>query len=441
MTTEKKTRSAETPTGAPGEKNVSLAYRLYGLFCVLLGAYTLFAVVVFGAQMLWALQTDPSLIIVGTDPTLPVVLLALSCALTFVDGVALIVFGRSLRKSRRRNAARWSHVLIATSVVQILLKIMVQGVDTTLVPDAVQLLLLIAVSVTVDPSLREERALRRHVRDMVEREAAEEGLLGRDVEGKGYIELNFFNLFWVFVICCVLGLVIETIYHFVVVVPGEIQDRAGLLFGPFSPIYGFGAVLMTVALNRFYKANPAIIFVVSAVIGGLFETATSLFMEFGFGAVAWDYSGSTIFGLFPDPIAVIFGGRTSTLFMCMWGVLGFVWIKLCLPWMLRLINLIPWKIRYSFTALCAVLMLVNGVMTLEALDCWFERLSGIPQTTPVERFYAEHYDDAYMAHRFESMTITPDDSARVDGSKLAASVEVDETYLEDAAQDTFEDAA
>ena len=185
MTTEKKTRSAETPTGAPGEKNVSLAYRLYGLFCVLLGAYTLFAVVVFGALMLWALQTDPSLIIVGTDPTLPVVLLALSCALTFVDGVALIVFGRSLRKSRRRNAARWSHVLIATSVVQILLKIMVQGVDTTLVPDAVQLLLLIAVSVTVDPSLREERALRRHVRDMVEREAAEEGLLGRDVEGKG----------------------------------------------------------------------------------------------------------------------------------------------------------------------------------------------------------------------------------------------------------------
>ena len=441
MTAEKKTRSAETPTGASGEKNVSLAYRLYGLFCALLGAYTLFAVVIFGALMLWALQTDPSLIIVGTDPTLPVVLLALSCALTFVDGVALIVFGRSLRKSRRRNAARWSHVLIATSVVQILLKIMVQGVDTTLAPDAVQLLLLIAVSVTVDPSLREERALRRHVRDMVEREAAEEGLLGRDVEGKGYIELNFFNLFWVFVICCVLGLVIETVYHFVVVVPGEIQDRAGLLFGPFSPIYGFGAVLMTVALNRFYKANPAIIFVVSAVIGGLFEAATSLFMEFGFGAVAWDYSGSTIFGLFPDPIAVIFGGRTSTLFMCMWGVLGFVWIKLCLPWMLRLINLIPWKIRYSFTALCAVLMLVNGVMTLEALDCWFERLSGIPQTTPVERFYAEHYDDAYMAHRFESMTITPDDSARVDGSKLAASVEVDETYLEDAAQDTFEDAA
>ena len=400
---------------APKQK-MPLAYRIYGLFCVLLGIFTLFAVAMFAALMTWALQTDPSMVIVGTDPTLPVVLLAISYAITFADGIALIAFGRMLRKGSRRNAARISHVLIATSVVQVLFKLMLQGVDLSLIPDAIQLFLLIAVSVTVDPSLRQERELKRRVRDMVDREAAEEDMLGRDLEGKGYIELNFFNLFWVFVICCFLGLIIETVYHFVIVVPGEDQDRAGLLFGPFSPIYGFGAVLMTVALNRFYKANPLIIFVVSAVIGGLFEAATSLFMELGFGAVAWDYSGSTIFGLFADPIALIFGGRTSALFMCMWGVLGFVWIKLCLPWMLRLINLIPWKVRYSFTTLCAVLMLVNGVMTLEALDCWFERLSGIPQTTPVEQFYAENYDNDYMAHRFESMTITPDDSARVDGA-------------------------
>ena len=432
-----------TPTPStsnePAEKRkIPLVMRLFGILCSVLGVFTVFAVIVFAALMAWALQADPSMIIVGTDPTLPVVLLVISYLVTIGNAMALLVFGHSLRKSQRRNAVRWSHVLIGTSVIQILLKIMLQGIDTTLISDAIQLLILVAISVTVDPSLRKERELKRRVQDMVDREAAEEGMLGRDLEGKGYIELNFFNLFWVFVICCVLGLVIETVYHFAVVVPGEIQDRAGLLFGPFSPIYGFGAVLMTVALNRFYRANPAIIFVVSAVIGGLFEAATAWFMEMGFGAVAWDYSGSTIFGLFPDPIAVIFAGRTSTLFMCMWGALGFVWIKLCLPWMLRLINLIPWKIRYSFTTLCAVLMLVNGVMTLEALDCWFERLSGIPQTTPVEQFYAEHYDNDYMAHRFESMTITPDDSARVDGAARAANIEVDEEFSEGAADATFE---
>ena len=412
------TIDADMRAGAPASEGdaaaakIPLAMRLYGALCTVLGVFTLFSVIVFAALMTWALQTDPSLIIVGTDPTLPVVLLAISYLVTIGNGAALVVFGRSLRKSRRRNAARWSHVLIGTSVVQVLLKIMLQGIDATLVPDAVQLLILLAISVTVDPSLRRERALERHVRDMVEREAAEEGMLGRDVEGKGYIELNFFNLFWVFVVCCVLGLIIETVYHMVVVDPGVYQDRAGMLYGPFSPIYGFGAVLMTIALNRFYKANPVVIFLVSAVIGGLFEAAVSWFMQVGFGAVAWDYSGFTIFGLFPDPIAVLFAGRTSTLFMCMWGALGFVWIKFCLPWLLKLINLIPWQARYSFTTLCAILMLVNGIMTLQSLECWYQRESGLAPSSPVEEFYAEHYDNAYMQHRFQSMEITPENSAR-----------------------------
>ena len=79
-----------------------------------------------------------------------------------------------------------------------------------------------------------------------------------------------FQPFWVFFVCSVLGLILEEVWHMVVVDHGVYQDRAGMLFGPFSPIYGFGAVLMTMALNRFYKKNPLIIFLVSALIGGAF---------------------------------------------------------------------------------------------------------------------------------------------------------------------------
>lgn len=402
-----------TPTPAE-QKKIPLVVKVYGFLCLIDGIVTIPTIAMFIGLVAWALNTDPSLITVGTNPTLPVVLLIISLVVTTANAVALIIFGRSLLHNRRRHAARISHVLIATTIVQVLLKLMLSGLDTSIITDAVQLVIVITLSITVDPTLREERKLQRNLRDMVDRQAAEVGMLGRDIEGKGFIELNFFNLFWVFVVCCFLGLIIETIYHMVVVEPGVYQDRAGLLFGPFSPIYGFGALLMTVALNRFYKANPIIIFVVSAIIGGLFEAATAWFMQVGFGATAWDYSGSTIFGLFPDPIAVIFGGRTSTLFMCMWGALGFVWIKLCLPRLLKLINLIPWKLRYSLTTLCALLMLVNGIMTLQALDCWYERLSGTASDTPVEEFYARNFDNDYMQHRFQSMEITPEDSGRVD---------------------------
>ncbi len=411
---------AAVPTQETPTKKVPLVIKIYGALCLIDGVLTVPMVIVFIALVAGALISDPSSVAIGADPTLPVILFGIAVVVGFINAIALIIFGRSLLKNRRRNAARWSYTLIVTTIIQLLLAVMLQGIGPHLVQNAIQLAILIALSITVDPSLNEERKLKQQQREKEDRKAALRGMLGRDPEGKGYIELNFFNLFWVFVVCCVLGLIIETIYHMVVVDPGVYQDRAGMLFGPFSPIYGFGAVLMTVALNRFYKANPIIIFVISSIIGGLFEAAVSWFMQVGFGAVAWDYTGSTLFGVVPDPIAIIFSGRTSTLFMCMWGALGLVWIKFCLPWLLKLINLIPWKLRYSLTTLCAVLMLVNGVMTLEALDCWFERVSGVAGTSPVEQFYAEHFDNEYMEHRFESMSITPEDSGRTDASAIAS---------------------
>ena len=398
----------EAPAPAESRK-ISVLLKIYGVYCLATAAAVLVLLALIAIPLA---RYGADLYHERHDVTLTMTLVAVQLVTMFLASVGYVAFGVLVLKNRRRHVAQIAYALLGIGIVNLILEIMLNGFGDNLIYGGVRLVVLLVISVTVDPTLISERQLQRKLRDMETEEAAEAGTLGRAKGDRGFIELDFFNLFWVFVVCCVLGLMIETVYHMVVVDPGVYQDRAGMLYGPFSPIYGFGAVLMTVALNRFYRANPIVIFLVSAVIGGLFEAAVSWFMQVGFGAVAWDYSGSTIFGLFPDPIAVLFGGRTSTLFMCMWGALGFVWIKVCLPWLLKLINLIPWQARYSFTALCAVLMLVNGIMTLQSLECWYQRESGIAPSSPVEEFYAEHYDDAYMAHRFQSMTITPEDSAR-----------------------------
>ena len=395
---------------APAEsRKISVILKLYGIYCLVTAAAVIALIALITVPLV---QYGAELFRERHDVTLTMTLTILQVVTMFVGAAGYVAFGVLMLRDRRRHVAQIAYGLVGVGIVNLLLEIMLGGFGDNLIYSGVRLLILIVISATIDPTLITERQLQRKLRDMETEEAAEAGTLGRAKGDRGFIELDFFNLFWVFVVCCVLGLIIETVYHMVVVDPGVYQDRAGMLYGPFSPIYGFGAVLMTVALNRFYRANPVVIFLVSAVIGGLFEAAVSWFMQVGFGAVAWDYSGSTIFGLFPDPVAVLFGGRTSTLFMCMWGALGFVWIKVCLPWLLKLINLIPWQARYSVTAVCAALMLVNGVMTLQSLECWYQRESGLPPSSPVEEFYAEHYDDAYMAHRFQSMTITPEDSAR-----------------------------
>ena len=336
---------------------------------------------------------------------LPFILSCVEVVVLIADAACMAVFGIQLLRSRRRHAARWAYALMPLTLAHGMLSLALEGFGQNLLGPFIQMAILVALSVTLDPALLQERQLRWHLKRMDDHDAytkaVSENMLGRDQSGKGYISLDYFNIFWLFVVGCVVGLIIETIYHFALV--HEYQDRAGLLWGPFSPIYGCGAVILTVCLNRLWRKNPVLIFFASAVIGGAFEFFVSWFMEAAFGITAWDYTGQWL----------SIGGRTSGKYMVFWGLLGLAWIKFVLPYLLRLINRIPWQVRYSLTAVCAALMLVDIVMTLMALDCWYSRVSGVPQSAPISQFFAEHFNDAYMQHRFQTMTIDPSKSGRI----------------------------
>ena len=390
--------SAQTPDGSPDRKKLPLALKIYGVLLIVgaLISLPVFALVIAG--MVLGMQELTAQLDVNTYVIFGIYLVA-----NAVSAVTELVFGINLLRNKRRFARQVCEVLIAVNIGIFLCELMLSGTDiASALGYLVRFGILIAAMVYLDPSLSEERALQRKLRDMETRERAEDGTLGLDETGKGYIQLDFFNLFWIFVVCCVLGLIIETIYHFVVVDPGHYQNRTGMLYGPFSPIYGFGAVLMTIALNRFHKAPLIVVFLVSAVIGGAFEYLVSWFLQFAFGIVAWDYTGTFL----------SIDGRTNGMFMAMWGVLGCAWVKLLLPRMLKLVNLIPWNWRYSLTTVCAVLMLVNGFMTLASLDCWYQREDGKQPQNALEQFCAEHYDNQFMQDHFQSMSINPDNSTR-----------------------------
>ena len=381
----------------PSRKKIPLVLKVFGILLIVVGSLTVATI----ALSAFGISEGFTKSLSDYDTT-TLVIFGVEVALTAVSGVLYIALGVYLLRNKRRLARHALETLIILDISLFLCDVMVYGFSLQgIIASLIRLVLAIALMVYIDPSLSEERELRRKLRDLETRDRAEEGTLGRDETGKGYIELDFFNLFWIFVVCCVLGLLIETVYHAIVF--GGYQDRAGVLYGPFSPIYGFGAVLMTVALNRFHNKPIAIIFLVSAIIGGAFEYLTSWFMQFAFGIVAWDYTGTFL----------SIDGRTNFVFMCMWGVLGCLWVKLLLPRMLKLVNMIPWNWRYSVTTVCAALMIANGAMTLFALDSWYQREAGHEPTNAIERFCAEHYDNDFMEHRFQSMSINPDNATRV----------------------------
>ncbi len=66
--------------------------------------------------------------------------------------------------------------------------------------------------------------------------------------------------------------------------------KRGFLYGPYLPVYGFGAVLMVFLLKRF-KKNPLVVFLLSMLVTGVLEYFTGYALWNIFHKTWWDYTG------------------------------------------------------------------------------------------------------------------------------------------------------
>ncbi|MDR2671701.1 MAG: putative ABC transporter permease [Coriobacteriales bacterium] len=215
--------------------------------------------------------------------------------------------------------------------------------------------------------------------------------------------LNYYHLFWIFVISSVLGLVLETVYHFVVF--GGYEARFGLVWGPFSPIYGCGAVFFTLVSRgrRVERKSRFIInvFLSCAIGGAVLEFVASWLMQTFFGVVSWDYSGTFL----------NFDGRTNLFFGVMWGLLGTAWICWCLPTIIRFIDRIPENRHVLATVLLSLFMALNILTTIMAVNRAYERSQGLPAQSQLEQLLDREYSDEFISERFENATILPEESS------------------------------
>lgn len=128
------------------------------------------------------------------------------------------------------------------------------------------------------------------------------------------------KLFILFFIYSVIGWLVEV--FFVFLESKKIVNR-GFLIGPYLPIYGFGAVLIT--LSSFYIPSMAdsisSVFLISFIICGILEYLTSYFMEKRFSIRWWDYS--------TKPMNL--NGRVWIGNLILFGLAGLVIVKIVNP--------------------------------------------------------------------------------------------------------------
>lgn len=208
--------------------------------------------------------------------------------------------------------------------------------------------------------------------------------------------LGFYKLFWVFFIGCFVGVVVEVLFC-IFVTEHRYESRQGVIYGPFNPVYGFGAIAMTIVLYFFRKKNETWIFIIGAVIGALFETLCSVYQEYFLGTVSWDYTGSKY---------SLMGGRTDLVFAIFWGILAVIWIKLIYPFMSKWIEKIPNKIGIILTWVLLVFMVFDCIISCLAVDRMVKRHNGTANDTAVGAFLDEHYPDEFLLSIYPNMIFT-----------------------------------
>lgn len=203
--------------------------------------------------------------------------------------------------------------------------------------------------------------------------------------------LNFYKIFWVFFLGSFFGVVWETLYC--LVTAGHMECRWGLIHGPFNPVYGFGAVLFTIILNKISHYRDLWIFLICTVCGGAFEYLCSFTQEKIFGTISWNYTD----------MKFNFAGRTNLLYSFFWGILGLLWVKEFYPRLSTLIEKFPSRFGKVLTYVALIYMILNIVLSSLAVERQTQRLHGKPANTTLAKVLDDLYPDEFLKKIYPNM--------------------------------------
>lgn len=156
-----------------------------------------------------------------------------------------------------------------------------------------------------------------------------------------------------FIICAMIGWIYEVFFE-MVIWKGPFTNR-GVLFGPYLPVYGFGAILIISIFGRFVNNKPLktklllipVMFIGVFLLTSFVELITSYICEYFMGSWPWDY---TMFKYtLDDRVALV----TSTVF----GVGGLFFLYILKPCVDKLVSKLKEK-SLNITSLMIVIILI-----------------------------------------------------------------------------------
>jgi len=165
--------------------------------------------------------------------------------------------------------------------------------------------------------------------------------------------MTFLNIFYSFILYSFLGWITETTF---VSINRKQFVNMGFLDGPFSPIYGSGALAVILLVFPF-RHNFFIFFTMSIVVASIIEYITSLFFEKIFNITWWDYSDK--------PLNI--QGRICLEYSFYWGILSALVLTFIHPRIIPFVNFLSEYIGLIGIIIFAIYFIIDATDTFKDL--------------------------------------------------------------------------
>lgn len=162
--------------------------------------------------------------------------------------------------------------------------------------------------------------------------------------------MTLYEAIVLFFIYSFLGWILESVYCSIH--EKHIVNR-GFLFGPLCPIYGFGSLLLLVALTP-AVSQPLLVFAISFILTSLLEYVVSFLLEVLFKKSWWDYSHM--------PLNI--NGRVWLPFSLVWGGLAMLLLYVVHPFFHGLLGQLSESTVFVIAIVALVLLVADIIFSV-----------------------------------------------------------------------------
>ena len=209
-------------------------------------------------------------------------------------------------------------------------------------------------------------------------------------------ETNVYWFFWIFVLFSVMGFAFESFANLIEF--GHFHNRQGLLYLPFSQIYGIGAVIIIITTRWMKNRSVFFLYIFCCIFGAFFEYVFSYIEEIWLHSTTWDYSTM--------PFNI--GGRTNLLFALAWGFVGVAIVKWLYPLSMRILSVLRGKKAIVLTWVIFIGLSSDIILSSAMVHRQYERMQNIQPSNIFDEFLDKNFPESVVEKTYPSLRFSID---------------------------------